>query len=273
MHPKVSVICTVKNGEGFISQTIESILNQTLHNWEFIVVDDGSTDNTPKIIVEYSKFDERIKFISTKGVGRAKALNIAINNAKGEYIANIDADDPSHPMRLEIEAMLLDKYREYVLLAADSVIIKGNTSYNEINWNNEIMTKDIIIKDITCNLVKNNPISHSSVMIRREILLKVNGYNENIESNFDYELWVRLALKDYRLGMLPIKLSSKRIHRNQSFENKNRINYLKSTFRVQKGAIKKLNASKLYYIYLYLKFIYGLLPQSLRMTLRKFLSK
>lgn len=268
MKPIVSVICTVKNGEKFISQTIDSILDQTLSELELIIVDDGSSDGTSEIIKEYTKYDSRIKFVPTKGVGRARALNLAIKEAQGKYIANIDADDPCHPQRLEIEAKLLDSNREFALIATDTILIKDYVHYKELNWVVEYFPQNSTVIDVTRKLLKFNPISHSSIMIRKNALLQVGGYNENLKSNVDYDLWVRLASSKYKLGKIPLKLSSKRIHSAQSFENKKRIDYIINSSRVQIKAIKKLNAPIYYFIFPYIRLLYGLLPQSLRVNIR-----
>ena len=95
--PLVSVICTVKNGSKTIASVLESVQEQSLHEWEMIVVDDGSTDDTSKIVREYADADSRIRLISTDGVGRGRALNLALAHARAEHVANIDADDPCHP--------------------------------------------------------------------------------------------------------------------------------------------------------------------------------
>ena len=93
---ETSVICTVKNGAQTIASVIESIQAQTLKQWEFVIVDDGSTDETREIVGKYASADNRIKLIQTPGIGRGRALNLAIAQSNSECIANIDADDPSH---------------------------------------------------------------------------------------------------------------------------------------------------------------------------------
>ena len=98
---KVSVIMSVHNGEDYLELSIESILNQTHTNIEFIIIDDGSTDGSPQIIEKYKSVDKRIKYIQQENIGLTKTLNKALMYCTGEYIARQDADDRSMPDRLE----------------------------------------------------------------------------------------------------------------------------------------------------------------------------
>ena len=262
---EVSIICTVKNGEKTIKSTIESILRQSFTDWELVIVDDGSTDNTNNIIKSFAEKDSRIKLITTKGVGRGKALNLAINNSKGKYIANIDADDPSHPDRIKTQLQYFYKYPELTLLSTDVVFVYDN---EDPIWPKE--RDEVSLQLVNRTLIYRNPISHSSVMIKREDLLSVGMYNEKLSSQLDCDLWVRLAERGYKLGYIPIKLASKRIHSNQSFENKKRLRYLKDSFVVQKRAIRVLNGSFKAILIMYLRFLYGILiTQKIRVKLSR----
>lgn len=267
--PEVSVICTVKNGEKHIRETIESIINQTFTYWEFIIVDDGSTDSTSIILSEYAQKDSRINFIPTNGIGRGKALNLAIQNSKGNLVSNIDADDPSHPNRLEIQSKLIQTTNIYDLLSGSSIIIKGNESPKWNKVDKKQMYEGITIKDVTNILPYRNPINHSSVMVKKTALKNVGGYKENIESQFDYDLWVRLAAEGYRLGKVNYPLACKRIHSEQSFETKKRLKYLWNSMRIQKKAIRELDSSPLAYFVLGGRFLFGCLPHNWRISLRR----
>jgi glycosyltransferase involved in cell wall biosynthesis len=262
--PEVSVICTVKNGEKTIKTTIESILQQSFTDWEFVMVDDGSTDSTARIIRDFMQKDGRIKLVTTKGVGRGTALNLAIGHSTGRYIANIDADDPSHPDRIKQQLHCFYRNPNLTLLSTGVVFLYDD---QEPIWlkEEERETPLQLINDI---LIYRNPISHSSVMVKREDLLDVGMYNEHLSSQLDYDLWVRLATRGYKLGYIPNKLASKRIHSNQSFENKKRLKYLKSSLAIQKKAIRSLNGSFKATLIMYLRFFYGaLVPQRIRVRL------
>ncbi|MBO9130004.1 glycosyltransferase [Bacillus sp. 165] len=259
----VSVICSVKNGESIIEETIQSIQHQTFQDWEFIIVDDGSTDDTKKIVSKYISEDNRIRLIPTEGIGRAEALNLAVSHANGEYIANIDADDPSHPMRIQYQYQAFQEYPDYALVAADYILILDE---QKVDWPQ--VEEKLNITPLNQQLPYYNPIHHSSVMMQRAALIKAGSYNTGLSSLLDYELWVRLASNHYKLGKLTLPLSSKRIHSNQSFENKKRMKYLMQSFRIQQMAIKSLKGSLPATISMYLRFLYGILPQRLRVSIK-----
>ncbi|MBL8005911.1 MAG: glycosyltransferase [Ignavibacteria bacterium] len=124
MKVKVSIITTVYNCEKFIRQSVESILNQTYGDFEYIIVEDGSSDKTPGIVKQLAAIDKRIKLlINERNIGRVKSLNKALENAQGEYVALQDADDFSMPERLEKQIAFLDKNPDYVLVGANIIVI------------------------------------------------------------------------------------------------------------------------------------------------------
>ncbi len=124
-NPKVSVIMSVYNGDKYLREAIESILNQTFTDFEFIIVNDGSTDNSLEIIESYD--DERIKTINNKkNIGLTKSLNKALKFAKGKYIARQDADDVSLPNRFEKQVEYLDSHPEVALVGTSVYLIDEN---------------------------------------------------------------------------------------------------------------------------------------------------
>jgi len=193
----ISVIMSIYNGESYLKKSIDSILSQTYQNFEFIIINDGSTDNTKNILNDYRNY-ERIKVIDQDNIGLTKSLNKGIHLAKGKYIARMDCDDISFKKRLEAQKKFLDKNKDCAVVG---------TYYKEINGVGEIISKikykDIYNYDhIKEKLVKGNIISHSSVMFRKDLIIKEGLYDENIPYGQDYDLWVRLA-KNYRINIIP----------------------------------------------------------------------
>ena len=184
INPKTSVIMSVYNGEKYLREAIECILNQTFTDFEFIIVNDGSTDNSLEIILSYS--DERIKIINNeKNIGLTKSLNKALKQARGEYIARQDADDISLPNRFEEQIMYLEKHPEVVLL--------GTNAYR-IDENGKIIEKKVALaKPSLKDLFKENQFNHGSVMFKKEVIDKIGVYNELFTYSQDYELWLRIA--------------------------------------------------------------------------------
>jgi glycosyltransferase involved in cell wall biosynthesis len=201
-NPKISVLLSVYNGEKYLREAIESILNQTFTDFEFIIVNDGSTDNALEIIKSYD--DERIRIINNEqNIGLTKSLNKALKQARGEYIARQDADDISLPNRFEEEMKYLDEHPETALLG---------TSVYLIDKFGEIIGKHIVLaKPSKKDLLKGNQFNHGSTIFKKEIIDKVGGYNELIRYSQDYELWLRIA-KQYKVRNLTQVLYKLRLH-------------------------------------------------------------
>jgi len=231
-----------------------------------IIVDDGSSDETQNGVMQFAATDERIRFIPTDGVGRGRALNLALSLARADLVANIDADDPCHPCRLEIQLRALQSNREFGVLGTETVLIYDSEMPV---WQETVKCLDFAIRDVTNDLMFRNPINHSSVVMRRSVLEEVGGYSSNRRSQFDYDLWVKIAEAGYRLGIIDKPLASKRIHRGQSFENKARLHYLFASAEVQARAIRSLGGGLGAWVGLTARMCWGLLPLVVRNRLRQ----
>ncbi|MCM8824400.1 MAG: glycosyltransferase [Candidatus Omnitrophica bacterium] len=204
--PKVSVIMAAYNEEKNISKAIESILSQTFENFEFIIINDGSTDRTEEIIKKYQKKTTRIHLISKENTGLADSLNLGIRHSRGEYIARMDADDIADEKRLEIQVNFLENNPEIALVGSWCYLI-------DLDNNRRIECRSPILdKEIRKYMQKDNPFIHSSVMMRRSVIKKVGGY-DRIQGMEDYGLWIRIA-KNYKVANIPMFLITR-------FENKN----------------------------------------------------
>lgn len=256
----VSVICTVKNGEKTIRDTVNSVINQTMTEWEFIIVDDGSKDNTLNILYEYARKEPRIKVVKTKGIGRGYALNLAVEVSKSDLITNIDADDLMHPQKLEIQYKTIKNNKKYFLLSTRAKIIYSNQIPN---WNNIVVdNQTITIDEVTKKNFKKNQINHSSVMFYKENLISIGGYQNIRKSQYDYELWLRAAIKGFKLGKVNIPLVAKRVHKDQSYESK-RLGQLWRSVSLQMKYI--LSNYKFQYVFYPLgRLILGILPFEIR---------
>ncbi|WP_458526269.1 glycosyltransferase family 2 protein [Onishia taeanensis] len=262
MHELISVYMTVRNGMPYVEKTVRSIMGQTYMEWELIVVDDGSSDNTLEVLECMARYDSRIKVIVSGGVGRSRALNLAIEHARAQYLANIDADDLMHPQRLAIQKSIMDDNFNIQVLATDSILFfSGDPS-----WPPEFKCIEQV-QDVTDEILYHNPISHPSVMIRRDVLNRVGGYNEKRVRQVDYDLWARLVAYGISLYKVKCSLVAKRIHDGQSFENKGRCKYLLSSFFLQRTIIKHSRKAFPYSMYPYFRLLYGFTPQYLRVKL------
>ena len=196
---KVSVIIPVYNGEKYISEAIDSVLNQTYKDFEIIVIDDGSRDNTPKILKEYG---DKIRWKSQEHKGQASALNEGINMAKGKYIAYLDADDVFLPERLEIEVKYLDAHPDVGLVYSDFYKIDKNGKIRRII---KSRPQDNFV------LLQINYITRIAVMHRRECLNEVGLFDESITGDDDWDMWIRISEK-FKMGYIDKPLAKYRIH-------------------------------------------------------------
>lgn len=182
--PKVSVVIATYNAAPFLGDAIESILNQTFRDLELIIVDDGSTDETPQILDRYS--DRRIiRLRNETNQGVARARNRGNMVSRGQYLAVQDADDLSTPDRIEKQVAFLDAHPEIGLVGSQGVLF-GEGSRTDLR----VPLHDTEIQTL---LLGENCLLHSSLMMRREVFEAVDGYDETFVAAPDYDLVLRIA--------------------------------------------------------------------------------
>ncbi|PTL37920.1 glycosyltransferase [Alkalicoccus saliphilus] len=265
-HVGVSLVCTVKNGGELFQQTLDSIKNQTADNFELVVVDDGSTDDTNErvqLLAEDVEFG--VTLVTTNGVGRGRALNLGVEHAQHDYIMIIDDDDPIHPKKVDVQFQAALNHPEFSVICTNTFLLLNNA---KPSW--PVLQRIPEVTDVTRRVFIKNPVIHSSVMMKKKDLDRVGRYDESRTSQFDTELWLRFATNGYLIGLLPLPLTAKRAHANQAFENKhNRLQFLKNTTGLQLSYLRKADLPAYYYAFPAAKFAYGLLPRALRIQLRK----
>lgn len=205
--PLISVIMPVFNAERYLRSAIQSILVQTYQNLELIIVNDGSTDRSFSLVDTIS--DQRIRVIHGNGHrGIASALNLGIRNARGAYIARMDADDVSLPSRFERQLHFLQNHEQIALAgsAARYICPKGSPLDKE-----PISFARYTPERVRRALLSQNVIPHSSIMARAHIF-KRYPYDERLAWGQDYELWLRLLSDGYLFEMLPETLTEYRVH-------------------------------------------------------------
>ena len=193
----------VYNSELYIKEAIDSILNQTFSDFEFIIIDDCSTDNTVSIVKEFS--DKRICLIEKeKNSGLINSLNFGISIAKGEYIARMDGDDICLPERFAKQVAFLDK---------NSAIILCGTAYKTFGAIEKEIKHPSKHEEISVGLCLSSTFGHPTIMGRKQIFEK-HKYNKNFEKVEDYELWSRLIFEG-QVANLDEVLLFYRVHENQ----------------------------------------------------------
>jgi glycosyltransferase involved in cell wall biosynthesis len=195
-NPKVSIILASYNGGKYIAKAIESVLNQSFFDFEFIIINDGSTDNTKDIVEEFSAKDKRIViFNNKKNIGFAKSLNLGLEVAKGEYIARIDDDDEWICLdKLERQVKFLDNNKEYVLIGTGIIAI--DEAGKELGKYLYPVTDEEIRKQSLARCC----FAHSSVLFRKKEARDCGGYNwsREVRPLEDYDLWLKIGTR----GML-----------------------------------------------------------------------
>ncbi len=198
---------SVYNGSRYLQESVESVLNQTFTDFEFIIINDCSTDNTENIIREYSDKDERIVLINNlENLGLTKSLNKGLKIAKGEYIARQDADDISLPERLEKELLFIEEHLDVALVSCDiEVIDSDGFSIRKLQRSCASSLVDWYL------LFYNHLAGHSQIMFLRNLVMNLGGYSESFRYSQDYELWCRIA-RVAKIAILPDVLLKQRFH-------------------------------------------------------------
>lgn len=213
-RPIVTVALAVFNGEDYLAECIESILAQTLTDFEFIIVNDGSTDSSLKILENYADKDARISVISQKNQGLVLSKNRWLEVAEGKYIAIIDHDDLSLPDRLFNQVTYLDAHPEVVCVGGDSLLIdeKGRflTRLFHLRGDEAIQA---------AALAGHGAITHPAAMIRTQVIRQINGYDNRYNFAEDLDLWLRLG-EVGKLENLDVPVLKYRMHGKSISERK-----------------------------------------------------
>ena len=203
MSPYVTVLMPVYNGEKYLKEAVDSILNQTFEDFEFLIIDDGSTDRSLEILKSYK--DPRIRiFQNEKNIGLIKSLNKGLKLTQGKYIARMDADDISLPERLEKQITFMD--------VSPKIGVCGTwlQTFGEIK--KTVVKSPLNHEDICARMFCDNSIWHPTVIFRKDIIDRYHlFYDENVQGCEDYKLWVEMA-KVTILANLPEVLLLYRIH-------------------------------------------------------------
>jgi hypothetical protein len=185
--PNVTVLMPVYNGGGHLAEAIESVLDQTYEDFELLVVDDGSTDDTPSVLARYEAVDPRVRVHRQANRGLIDTLNSGCELARGELVARMDADDVSAPTRLERQVGRMSERPDLALLGTAFRQIDDDGAFITVT---EYPTQSAAIAR---QLPIQNCIAHPTVVFRREMILALGGYRRAFAHAEDYDLWVRIS--------------------------------------------------------------------------------
>ena len=193
MNKKISIIMGIYNCATTLAEAIDSIINQTYTNWELIMCEDGSKDNTKEVAEEYvNKYPDKIKLIQNEeNMGLNYTLNRCLEHSTGDYIARMDGDDISLPHRFETEIKVLEENPDITIVSSSMILFDENGEWGKIVHKAEPKGSDFVYK---------NQICHAPCMVRKEAYIAVGGYtvDEKLLRVEDYHLWIKMYSKGYK---------------------------------------------------------------------------
>lgn len=185
--PAISVVMSVYNGQAYLAEAVESILNQTFRDFEFIIIDDGSTDKTAEILSAYAAHDARIRIHRQGNKGRTASLNIGISHARADYVARMDADDISLSNRFQRQFDFLQAHPDVGVLGGGVCLIdQAGSAFDSIQ-------PPICDPEIRSVMFRYNPMWHPAIMMRKDVLLGVGAYRVEFDESEDYDLFLRMS--------------------------------------------------------------------------------
>ncbi|MFT4599939.1 MAG: teichuronic acid biosynthesis glycosyltransferase TuaG [Arenicella sp.] len=209
MRPLVSIIVPIYNGASFIKETVQSCLDQTYENWELIIIDDGSTDNSAEIIKGF--LSDKVRYFRKENGGQASARNLGIEKSKGDWIAFLDADDIWVAEKLQKQIFVIENDSELDLIFCHAYVFqeKKNQKQEYPSWKTDKLKGPNFVKELFCR----SGIINSSVLLKKESLSDLQfDEGTDIIGTEDWDLWLRLALANKTFYGLEDKLVYYREH-------------------------------------------------------------
>ena len=241
MEKRVSILLPVFNAAATLRECLDSLLSQTFKDFELIAVDDGSTDESADILLEYTRKDPRVNMLNIEHSGIVRALTIAFEKAKAPYLARMDADDISLPDRLQKQVALLDDRSDIAVVGCQVGPVSGITlggGYTAyFQWINDLLEPE----EIATNIFVESPLPHPSVVFRRQPYLNVGGYQDHRWPE-DYDLWLRMHLAGFKFAKVPKVLIQWRDHPDRTSRQNPRYDvdafFRAKTFYLKRGPLK-----------------------------------
>lgn len=262
---QISVLMGVYNCASTIEAAVKSIQNQTIQDWELIICDDGSKDDTFSIVKDMSEKDQRIVLIKNKkNLGLNQTLNNCLSIARGKYIARMDGDDLCDPLRFEKELAYLENHPEFQIVSTTMKFFDDNGFWGVSSCIENPTSEDVVEK---------SPICHAPVMLLKECMIRVGGYTIDKRTTRveDVDLWIKLYAYGYRCHNLDEPLYCMRNDENAFKRRKYRYR-INSTY-VRLLGCKKLKLGIKSYILSFSPMIIGLVPTAMRKQLRLMINK
>jgi glycosyltransferase EpsE len=263
MTPKVSVVSTVYNGEAYFDRSIPGILAQTFEDFEYVIVDDGSTDRTLERLHEAAAGDRRIRVFAPGRLGAAAAYNYGVAQASGEYVARQDFDDRSLPERLRLQVAALDTQPALGIVGGAYVLI------DERRGERYVRMPPAGHADIVAAMARCVPIAHTVATFRRKAWLQVGGY-PLVNNLIDLRFYLRVAKRGWRLANIPEVIGEHHVHDSSFFHRS--LKYTerqRDLARVQAEVVREMGLPRWMYVWAVGRHAYAYIPPGLKRMVRR----
>ena len=263
MTPRVSVVSTVYNGEPYFDRAIPGILAQTFEDFEFILVDDGSSDGTLDGLRELAGRDQRVRVFAPGRLGAAGAYNYGVAQARGEYIARQDFDDRSYPDRLRLQVEFLEAHSRVGVVGGSFVQVDETRGERFVRM---LPTEHAAIVAAMARYI---PIVHTLATFRRSAWEEAGGYPV-VNNLIDLRFWLRLARLGWGFANVPEVVGEHFVHPkswfNSSFKYSDR---QRDLARVQAQIVRELELPSWMYLYAMGRYVYAYIPSGLKRVVRR----
>jgi glycosyltransferase involved in cell wall biosynthesis len=263
MTPRVSVVTTVYNGEPYFDRAIPGILAQTFEDFEYVVVDDGSTDGSLERLRDLARRDPRVRVFAPGRLGAAAAYNFGVSQARGEYIARQDFDDRSYPERLRLQVELLDTRPEVGIVGGHYLLV------DERRGERYVRMPPTEHGAIVTAMAKYIPIAHTVATFRRQVWVEAGGYP--LANNLiDLRFYVRVGKLGWRFANVPEIIGEHFVHDASFFHRSLKyVDRQRDLARVQAQTVRDLGLPRWMYVYSWGRHAYAYLPTGLKRVLRR----
>jgi glycosyltransferase involved in cell wall biosynthesis len=263
MTPKVSVVTSVYNGEPYFDRAVPGILAQTFEDFEFIVVDDGSSDGTLEKMRDLASRDSRVRVFAPGRLGAAAAYNYGVTQARGEYIARQDFDDRSYPDRLRLQVALLDAQPDVGMVGGYYVLV------DERRGERYVRMPPTEHSAILSAMARYIPIAHTVATFRRRAWSEAGGY-PLVNNLIDLRFYLRVGKLGWRFANVPELVGEHYVHDASWFHRSLKyVERQRDLARVQAQSVRELGLPRWMYLYSLGRHVYAFIPPGLKRVLRR----
>ena len=263
MIPRVSVVTTVYNGEPYFERAVPGILAQTFRDFEFIVVDDGSSDGSLPRLREIAERDPRVRVFAPGRLGAAAAYNFGVTQARGEYVARQDFDDRSYPERLRLQTEFLDAHPEVGIVGGYYRVV------DERRGERYVRMPPLEHPAIVSAMARNIPIAHTVATFRRRAWEEAGGY-PLVNNLIDLRFYLKVAKRGWRFANVPEVMGEHHVHDSSWFHRTLRYTERQRDLaRVQAQVVRELGLPRWMYLYALGRHAYAYIPPGLKRVVRR----